>query len=135
MIVDVYYNLARKCLSVRYRGRVIGHVPAITLRDATFHVSEPGRQRVLENKRKNVHAVVRGEFVKYYAPSELIADRVHYNPYKVATFVKDDGTPVMSAFEVAIHGRLMQVVEDKPFGWDDAAMLVARFPQSNHEIA
>jgi len=122
MKLEVYYNVARKCLSVRHRGRVIGHTNAITLRNATFHVSELGRQRVLRNKRKNVHAVVRGTLVKYAAPSEPIADAVHYDPYKHATFVYEhDGSPVHYAFEVAINGNFMQVLAELPSGWPKEA--------------
>jgi hypothetical protein len=133
--VEVYYNLHRKCLSVRSRvtgptyGKVIGHLPAIVLHNVTFHVSEPGRQRVLREKRKNVHAVVRGEvnlewlrrvfaqeqacdpyIVTPKAPPAL-ADRivpVTYNPYMYETFVtRHSERPVVAAEMVEIKGRSM----------------------------
>lgn len=65
--VEVYYNLHRKCLSVRSRitgptyGKVLAHVDHIVLRDVEFKVSEAGRRRVIREQRKNVHAVIRGE--------------------------------------------------------------------------
>lgn len=117
----MYYNIRRKCLSVRQRGKVIAHVESIILRDATFHVSEAGRQKVLRQKRKNVHAVIRGEFVSNQPVTELLGTKVRYNPYQTETFVKEDGTPIHKAFEVSITGRLVQVVEEEPFGWPKAA--------------
>ncbi len=44
---DVYRNLTRRAWSVRERGRVVGHVPAIVLADVVLRASEAGRQRCL----------------------------------------------------------------------------------------
>lgn len=89
--VFVYRNLHKNCLSVRdvKTRRVIAHVHGITLKDCKFKVSIPGRQRVLTEKRKNVHAGVQGIWVKEAdAPSDLATrTRVVYNPYKHETFV------------------------------------------------
>jgi hypothetical protein len=61
-----------------------------------FKVSEAGRQRVLREKRKNVHAFVEGiigDPMNLPDPADL--QRVSYNPYKAGTFVlRDSGTPV-----------------------------------------
>ena len=61
--VEVYYNLHKKCLSVRKRGLVIDHVSSILLKNAEFVVQPAGRKRVVKEKRKNVHAYIRGERV------------------------------------------------------------------------
>ncbi len=50
MRVFVYFNLHRKCLSVKAlegerKGRVIAHAKAVELVGVTFKVSEAGRQR------------------------------------------------------------------------------------------
>ena len=69
--------------------RVIAWEEEISLTDVQFKVSEAGRQRVLREKRKNVHAVVRGTLV----PSHLFAEPAEdmraatYNPYKYDSFV------------------------------------------------
>jgi hypothetical protein len=55
MRVQVYYNLHKRCLSVRHRGKVIKHAKSVILRDASFRVQPAGRERVLKQKRKNVH--------------------------------------------------------------------------------
>lgn len=108
---EVYFNLHKKMLSVRVNGKVVAHAPAITLDNPTFHVSEAGRQRVLKNRRKNVHAWVRGDWNNYLHTgiSQIIPENsveVTYNPYKYSTFVlAKDGTPIKNARYAAIHGR------------------------------
>ena len=64
MRVQVYYNLHKRCLSIRHRGKVIKHAKSVILRDASFRVQPAGRERVLKQKRKNVHAYVAGELVE-----------------------------------------------------------------------
>ncbi len=65
MKVEVYWNFHRKLFSIRAaegreKGRVIAHAYHVTLWGAEFRVSAAGRERVRREKRKNVHAVVRG---------------------------------------------------------------------------
>jgi hypothetical protein len=54
----VYWNLKRDCYSVRFKGKVIGHYTSLVAANVRFKVSERGRQRVLAEQRKNVHAFV-----------------------------------------------------------------------------
>lgn len=101
--VFIYWNITRgvwsvKALQGEHRGRVIKHVTDITLTDCTFKVSERGRQAVLAERVKNVHAGVVG----YMESPELpeVSDEhidVTYNPYKFATFVNRANT------EEAVH--------------------------------
>jgi len=91
MKVRVYRNLHKKCLSVQTmtkKGwRVTKHVQSICLKDVSFKVSEAGRQRVLKEKRKNVHALVEG----YEADSfEGSSSQVSYNPYVSSHFFLKD---------------------------------------------
>lgn len=70
MKVFVYFNLHKKVFSVRAmegenKGRVIAHTTTVELRDAVFKVSQAGRERVLKEKRKNVHAGVQGQWVAW----------------------------------------------------------------------
>lgn len=96
--VFVYFNLHRKCFSIKAlegpnKGRVVAHRNDVLLFDGTFKVSEAGRQRVLKEQRKNVHAGVVGQWDE--TGTDLISiDRVTtigtpitYNPYKYNTFV------------------------------------------------
>ena len=110
--VQVYYNLHKKCLSIRHRGKVIEHAQEVTLTDARFHVQQAGRERVLKQKRKNVHAYVSGKLKESFwftqSPSYVwtAKQRVTYNPYKHKNFVdKETLEPVTSAEVVHISGK------------------------------
>jgi hypothetical protein len=61
--VRCYWNLHRHCWSVQdaRTRKVIGHAAKVLLRDVTFTVSAAGRERVLREQRKNVHAYACGE--------------------------------------------------------------------------
>jgi len=103
--VEVYYNLRKKCLSVRKRGLVIDHVRSILLKNAEFVVQPAGRKRVLKEKRKNVHAYVRGERVAV-ASFDGKSERITYNPYKNKSFVSvETGKPVYKKDIVSITGK------------------------------
>lgn len=89
MRVDVYFNLHKRVFSIRHRGKVIEHADCVVIRDPAFVVSEKGRQRVLKEKRKNVHACVRGKLVysgKPYKWLPQLPNKAHYNPYRTPTF-------------------------------------------------
>lgn len=88
-LVFVYFNLIRKCFSIRdvATGRVLDHKNELIIRYATFKVGQGGRERVLRTKHKNVHAGVKGFLMPYQEP---VGDTVQitYNPYKHKTFVE-----------------------------------------------
>ena len=116
MKVRIYWNLHQGMWSVQdaKTRRVIGHATQILVRDASFVVSEAGRQRVLRERKKNVHAFVVGEleaaiwFSTRDAMGSLMFDWRHctrannayrdaankygkavtYNPFKGPTFVE-----------------------------------------------
>ena len=60
--VKVYFNLNLDCLSVidAETGLLYCHAHRVELHNAKFRVQEAGRQRVLREKRKNVHAYIIG---------------------------------------------------------------------------
>jgi hypothetical protein len=97
MRVFVYFNLHLRCFSIKAlegvnKGRVIAHKHEVQLYDCTYKVSEAGRQRVLREQRKNVHAGVCGTWLGDVTPSVIeryasMGTRVTYNPYKYSTFV------------------------------------------------
>ena len=114
MKVFVYYNLHKKLFSVKamegsQKGRVIAHLEKLTLWDCTFKVSEAGRQRVLREQRKNVHAGVLGIWSGKDMTIDKSVIKVTYNPYKYKTFVTVKGEkPVYSA--VCVHLKHRQIV-------------------------
>lgn len=97
MRVEVYWNLHKHLFSVRalegeHKGRVIGHTYGLTLVEAKFAVQPAGRERTRREKRKNVHAFVRGHVAVPLPEGRphlytALARKVVYNPYKYNTFV------------------------------------------------
>ena len=99
MRVFVYFNLHRKCFSIKAlegdrKGRVVAHSTTVVLEGCKFKVSEAGRQRVLREKRKNVHAGVTGTWIdgdirdeKCFEFLGTVGRQVTYNPYKYSSFI------------------------------------------------
>ena len=85
--VYVYFNLHKKVWSVRQDGRIAEHTNHIMLRDARFLVGQAGRKKVLEEKRKNVHAGISGYIVDRVPNVPDFCTTVSYNPYKNETFI------------------------------------------------
>jgi len=91
--VEVYWNLHKDCWSVRKpNGRVLYHMEVIYLQDVKWVVQPAGKERVVREKRKNVHAFARGWLSTYpELPKNLGPEHgVTYNPYKYNTFVDVD---------------------------------------------
>lgn len=111
--VQVYFNLHKKRLSVQNKERiVIAHVDKAVVTDAEFYVSEAGRQRVLREKCKNVHAKIRGKWVTEDVEVDESWRRVRYNPYLFPTFVyADNEKPLQSSSVVVIVGDQVFVPE------------------------
>lgn len=81
--IEVYRNLHKDCFSVRKNGRVVLHVfndEELDMREVKFAVQPAGRAKVVKEKRKNVHAFIRG----IYTGNTLNCWQatVTYNPYK-----------------------------------------------------
>ena len=117
MRVFVYFNLHKKVWSVKAlegenKGRVIAHASLVLLENCIFKVSQKGRERVLTEKRKNVHAGVVGQLI-YSTPEKidqtLVGKLATYNPYKYETFVDaETKAPVLEA------GRVLMSAHSKP---------------------
>lgn len=102
--VKVYRNLHKKCLSVWHAGYVVAHVDSITLDGVMFRVNEAGRQRVLREKKKNVHAFVTGRVTGVNQAAQG-AVPVSYNPYKGASFTLPDGKAIIEAGTATVTTR------------------------------
>lgn len=107
MTVDVYRNLRTGTWSVRERGLVVSHPLRIVLEDVKFVVSPAGRQRVLQERRKNVHAFVRGAPRADEPPGEW--RMAYYNPYEVSTFVDLESRAPLDQAHVALLDSDMRV--------------------------
>ena len=103
--VRIYWNLHQKMYSVVFKGRVVSHMTDITLEDVQFVVRQSGREKVLRDKKKNVHAFVVGKIIndnEGWFPQENY-DTISYNPYKNNTFqnvTRDE--PIFKARVVAL---------------------------------
>ena len=97
--VYVYFNLHKKVWSVRQGGKIVEHTDHIKLRDVRFLVSKAGREKVLREKKKNVHAGVSGYVVDDTPDVGKSEAEVTYSPYKYETFVaiNDPHDPVKYA--------------------------------------
>jgi len=107
MKIEVYFNLHKNMFSIRalegkQRGRVIAHMERVGIRNAEFVVQKAGREKVLAEKKKNVHAFIRGDFdVESIERIEWDAEtvnafphlfgRVTYNPYRAGCFQQKYG--------------------------------------------
>ena len=105
--VEVYWNLHRKCWSVRHaNGNLIENNPHriyVELEDVAWVVQPGGRQRVLREGKKNVHAFARGFLVEGGHENRSgcgAITEVTYNPYKHSTFIdkqSEQGAPVTNS--------------------------------------
>ena len=122
MRVEVYFNLHKYIWSVRSckTGRVILHTDKVHIDNPTFVVRKAGRERVLREGRKNVHAFVRGDITVFndfdyikvgFDPDYLDYTLVSYNPYKFDTFVDViDTRPVRTAKRAVLQIQPSMVV-------------------------
>lgn len=107
--VQVYKNLHKKCWSVRQGGSVVFRTTYLCLKNVRFYVSEDGRQRVIAEKSKNVHAWATGLLIH---SSEIDANTrdgsgmdVKYNPYVYDSFVLSKSDQIK--IEGAAYGDFM----------------------------
>lgn len=134
MRTEAYYNLHKQCLSARPIGGYVKHYQFLCLRGVKFAVQPAGRQKVLSEKKKNVHAFVRGDMVTWsphrkegeFYPDiddgisverfreDDRYDEVTYNPYKYESFVrKHNEQPIYEADHVWIVGKHIFVPNDR----------------------
>jgi hypothetical protein len=86
--VEAYWNLHGDCVSFRERGGRVQHADWVLIEDARFAVQPKGREKVLNEQRKNVHAFVRGQLLEIATePPEVSGwDVVTYRPYTADFF-------------------------------------------------
>lgn len=114
--VFVYFNLHKKIFSIREvsSGLVIAHARTVKLRNAFPKVSERGRQRVLEERVKNVHAGIQGYLEEYSDEIPEVRERgihLHYNPYLFSEFVvKDSKEPFEGVCDFVMYSDTRDVI-------------------------
>lgn len=109
-IVDIYKNLhVDNGYSIRSAksGLVLAHATTITLKNCRFYVSESGRQKTIEQKRKRVHAWVRGELTAINQVMDTSFERtIYYNPYVTQHFLDiAANTYIYEEKEIHLEGK------------------------------
>jgi len=103
--VQIYRNLNTGTLSMRAKTskgwRVVGHPKSVEIGSAVFVVRKAGRERVIREQRKNVHAWIEGELLGE-DPEGQLEYRAKYNPYENAYWV-GDGKRVAVANRVIVR--------------------------------
>lgn len=114
--VEIYKNLHNGLFSVRQNGLVVAHVESFSLSRVFCKVSETGRQKVIREQKKNVHAFLCGYLLEVNcigSDNGLFEMLVHnhkltYNPYKGGHFVKlEQGQFVGTVPNNVIHMGVM----------------------------
>lgn len=111
----VYKNLHRNCFSIKSKGLVVGYCDAVTILEPRFITSEAGRQRVIKERAKNVHAFIEGYLsdveglvlkdgrsvieTPLKTPSDAPQGILTYNPYEHIGFVDKATGALLEAFE------------------------------------
>ncbi|MGO4348244.1 hypothetical protein AB4Z45_22380 [Paenibacillus sp. MCAF9] len=101
-VLLIAFHFNKKCFSVRdaKSRRVITYVKDIALHDAQFDVSIKGRLRVLFERKKNVHAFIRGVFYQKEQKNILNFNvkglrQAYYNPYTTEQFIDKETRQVI----------------------------------------
>lgn len=118
--VRIHYNRTKGMLSINElspRGwKLARHTSRVVLRDVRFVVSECGRQWVLKNKKRHVHAWVFGTLITEDTKPDLTdlggLSVVRYNPYRAGYFHNQDLRPVYTADYVYIEGDAIWMCQE-----------------------
>lgn len=97
----IYRNLRTKGFSVKKHGLVVDRSNSFEAEMVSFKVSEQGRQRVIKNKHKDVHAFVVTDKYIYTSMHQQVDKllEITYNPYKGPYFMCN-GSPITQANKV-----------------------------------
>lgn len=103
MKVRVYRNLNKPefysimAMEGEDKGKVVGYARSVLLENCQLVVSEASRQRVLREKRRNVHAFCQGIIVDASEIVQALNGKecaITYNPYRMGSFFRrDDDLP------------------------------------------
>lgn len=126
--VRVYWNLHKNTWSIQHKTpkgwRVMRHADNVMLSDAKPKVYETGRQRVLQEQKKNVHSYLEGGLLFFgdekpftTNPKDEDVDYVSYNPYKAGHFVvKGTDEEWTGSSLVGMWGRTVVALKEKNNG-------------------
>jgi hypothetical protein len=100
--VKVYRNLKKNIIwSIKQGKYVVAHVIELSLINAVFLVNQNGRNKVLKEKQKNVHAYIFG-----FLSDEIFicSKEAYYNPYLTDSFIdKKSKEKIVSANKIYLN--------------------------------
>lgn len=115
-----YWNLHKECVSYKLGSNgAVSHAGEIWLKNVKFHVLESGRQKVLQEKRKNVHSFIIGDVITAL-DSPLDSEwglfgfrKAYYNPYTTDKWVDfETGDPLTRAYSAVIANKTVWYKEE-----------------------
>jgi hypothetical protein len=87
MIREIYYNLNKHVFSIRAKKIPVSYARMVLVDNPKFVVRQGGRNAVLRDRQKNVHAFIKGVMQELTnAPNTDGLRKVSYNPYKHGFF-------------------------------------------------
>lgn len=121
--VDCYRNLNRphsfsvKSREVVHKGLVTGYARSVVIAEPLFVVGEKSRQRVILERRKNVHSYVRGNLVDMFDGDLILSGlpayiRASYSPYAGNCFFQLDRDDASKPIAESIKPLPLSVLEN-----------------------
>jgi hypothetical protein len=112
-----YRNLNNGSISLRQKvGKswlVVGHTKNLVIQNPIFTVSESRRQRVIRDRRKNVHAFSCGILIGQELDTLPPIEEIYYDPYTLPYFAwRETNRPIDRAdLLVVINNRVFCPIE------------------------
>lgn len=110
--VRVFRNFKHDCYSVLQDGKLKLVAKQVRLVNVEFRIRETGRQRMIRDQRRNVHAFAVGTLVDFAHPSEgrdldsLSGRSAIYDPHQFNSFVdQETQAPLREASVVQMDER------------------------------
>jgi hypothetical protein len=114
----IYRNLRRSCFSIQEKipgkgWRVTDRAENLEAHGITFRVYEAGRRKVIERRRKNVHAYAIAESWQRVDALSVIDSEcmIYYNPYQSSNF-KINNVTIERAKSIVLTGGKLFLVEE-----------------------
>lgn len=96
MRVKVYYNLHKNIFPIQYKGVVLGYARNLKLKNVEFKVNQKGREKVIREQKKNIHAYVIGDLVSIDNSNEFELKSNSSKPMEqmeLLTYLDDEFNP------------------------------------------
>jgi hypothetical protein len=120
----IYRNLNNGRMSIQIKmgksWKVVGHVVDAVLEDVHFRVSEAGRQRVIRDGCKNVHAWGEGILLGEIDEEIIAPINLAYNPYRNETFLERGTDHIIESCQFLVVRENQVFVTPDAIGVGDA---------------